>query len=123
MTRLIDADALKEDLFAEFDEIASKSETGEWTLIPIKHIKQIINSRLNNAPAVIINTNDIEYKAYCKGLEDGRKIARRLKGEWIVVHDEKYGDNVKCPFCGKEIAGTDLNFCCKCGAELKGGAK
>jgi hypothetical protein len=46
----------------------------------------------------------------------------RAQGEWIIVKDEKYGDNVKCPFCGKELAGTDLNFCCKCGAKMKGGA-
>lgn len=45
------------------------------------------------------------------------------KGEWIIVKDEKWGDNVKCPFCGKELAGTDLNFCCKCGAHLVGSEK
>ena len=45
----------------------------------------------------------------------------RPQGEWIIVKDEKYGDNVKCPFCGKELAGTDLNFCCKCGADMRGG--
>lgn len=42
----------------------------------------------------------------------------RPQGEWIIVKDEKYGDNVKCPFCGKELAGTDLNFCVKCGAKM-----
>lgn len=43
----------------------------------------------------------------------------RPQGEWIIVKDEKWGDNVKCPFCGKELAGTDLNFCCKCGADMR----
>ena len=43
----------------------------------------------------------------------------RPSGEWIIVKDKKYGDNFKCPFCGKELAGTDLNFCCKCGAKLR----
>lgn len=47
----------------------------------------------------------------------------RPQGEWIIVKDEKYGDNVRCPFCGKELAGTDLNFCCKCGAKLIGSEK
>ena len=37
---LIDANALKQ----EFDIIASKSATGEWQFIPIRHIKQIIDS-------------------------------------------------------------------------------
>ena len=50
------------------------------------------------------------------------KQNERPKGEWITVTD-KYGDNVKCPFCGKEIAGTDLNFCVKCGADMKGGVE
>lgn len=44
-----------------------------------KHILDLID----NAPAVEINTNDIEYKAYCKGLEDGKKIARP-QGEWLL---------------------------------------
>ena len=44
----------------------------------------------------------------------------RPQGKWIIVKDEKYGDNVKCPFCCKELAGTDLNFCVKCGADLRG---
>ncbi len=47
----------------------------------------------------------------------------RPMGEWIIVKDKKWGDNVKCPFCGKELAGTDLNFCCKCGAKLIGSEK
>ena len=51
---------------------------------------------------------------------DKMKATERPQGEWIIVKDEKYGDNVKCPFCGKELAGTDLNFCCKCGAQMKG---
>ena len=50
-------------------------------------------------------------------------IEKRPQGEWIIVKDERYGDNVKCPFCEKELAGTDLNFCCKCGAELTGSEK
>ena len=50
-------------------------------------------------------------------------VTERQQGEWIIVKDEKWGDNVKCPFCGKELAGTDLNFCCKCGAKLTGSEK
>jgi len=50
-----------------------------------------------------------------KELEDNQ----RPKGTWIIVTD-KHGDNVKCPFCNKEVAGTDLNFCVKCGADMRG---
>lgn len=56
-------------------------------------------------------------EAYNKYIKD--EAVDRPKGEWIIVKDEKHGDNVKCPFCGKEIAGTDLNFCVKCGAQMQ----
>lgn len=54
-----------------------------------------------------------------KSPTDAPAIEKRPQGEWIIVKDEKRGDNVKCPFCGKELAGTDLNFCCKCGADMR----
>lgn len=60
--------------------------------------------------------------APCK-LIDNAPTVERPQGEWIIVKDEKWGDNVKCPFCEKELAGTDLNFCCKCGAKLIGSEK
>jgi len=41
----------------------------------------ISQSQIANAPTIEINTNDIEYKAYCKGLEDGKKIARSVDEE------------------------------------------
>ena len=53
------------------------------------------------------------------GYNTAKKLFERPQGEWIIIEDEKWGDNVKCPFCGKELAGTDLNFCCKCGAKLR----
>ena len=56
-------------------------------------------------------------------VEDMAEDMATPEGEWIIVKDEKWGDNVKCPFCGKELVGTDLNFCCKCGAELIGSEK
>lgn len=40
-------------------------------------------------------------------------------GEWIM-HSDKVGLSVECPFCHKEMAGDDLNYCCKCGAKLGG---
>lgn len=63
-------------------------------------------------------------EGYHNGMEIGKTLNPRIKqGEWIIVKDERYGDNVKCPFCEKELAGTDLNFCCKCGAKLTGSEK
>ena len=52
-------------------------------------------------------------------IDNAPTVEERPQGEWIIVKDERYGDNVKCPFCGKELAGTDLNFCCKCGARME----
>ena len=52
----------------------------------------------------------------------GKKIEfekKRAHGKWIIVKDKRRGDYVKCPFCGKEIAGTDLNFCVKCGGDMR----
>lgn len=61
---------------------------------------------------------------YHNGMEIGKTLNPKIKqGEWIIVKDEKWGDNVKCPFCRKELAGTDLNYCCKCGAKLAGSEK
>ena len=41
----------------------------------------------------------------------------RLHGHWIGIKDGSY----ECEFCHHQITGIpqDLNFCCKCGAELK----
>lgn len=54
-------------------------------------------------------------------LKKAEVLFKRPQGEWIIVKDERHGDNVKCPFCGKELAGTDLNYCCKCGADMMKG--
>lgn len=104
------------------------------------------DATVNNAPTVAVNCKDCDgYEAgYSAGLKDaeiprdifpmeivagkcpieaGGDCPLRQQGEWIIVKDERLGDNVKCPFCGKELAGTDLNFCCKCGAKLRKGAE
>lgn len=80
---------------------------------------------ISKVDELIDNAPTVEYpfyaEAYQTGYEEGKND--RPQGEWIIVKDEKYGDNVKCPFCGKELAGTDLNFCVKCGADMRGDAE
>jgi hypothetical protein len=45
----------------------------------------------------------------------------KVRGEWIDrMADKGY---VECPFCHKQITGGDLNFCVKCGADMRGGAE
>ena len=53
----------RSELKKEFDIIASNSATGEWQLIPIKHIKQIID----NAPTA----SDRYYEGYAQGYIHG----------------------------------------------------
>lgn len=77
--RLGDLDELKK----EFDMIASESATGEWQLIPIKHIKQIVD----NAPTVE-EVSIIEFKEplpQVKAQKIIRALDKRPQGEWIPV--------------------------------------
>ena len=93
---LINADKLK----AEFDLIASKSATGEWFSIPIKHIKQIID----NAPSVepVIKCQNCKYR-----IKEWREDKRmKEKGYWV------YG----CKHFGEIMGywgfgGNDNEFC------------
>ena len=74
---------------------------------------------LENAPA--------ELYSYRSGWNTALKRASivirdeiRPHGEWIDHWDNGY---VECPFCHKQITGGDLNFCVKCGADLRGEEK
>lgn len=80
----------------------------------------VFNELIDNAPTVPTFTLEDMQNNWDDGAAHEAAKHDREKGEWIIVKDEKYGDNVKCPFCGKELAGTDLNFCCKCGADMRG---
>lgn len=62
---------------------------------------------------------------YCLDCHDYCNFVRyeaRPQGRWIDrMSDKGY---VECPFCHKQITGGDLNFCVKCGADMrKGGAE
>ena len=130
--RLTDADALMPLFIEKANKMKDRHgvKLGEEWLLNYDDIKDVID----NAPTVITNS---VYEAYCAISDEefehsdsfwittpkGKKInfvKERPQGEWIIVKDEKWGDNVKCPFCEKELAGTDLNFCCKCGADMRG---
>lgn len=68
----------------------------------------------DNAPTVVkIDINDVEYKAYCKGLEDGKKIARP-QGKWIDFSGLFY----ECDQCQFKTV-LSGNFCPKCGARME----
>lgn len=85
----ISRSALKNDLKQYFSD-------GVLDSVSAKLAFNMILRKIDNAPAVEINTNDIEYKAYCKGLEDGKKIAR-LQGEWVRKEEALKIMCEKCP--------------------------
>lgn len=105
--RLGDLDALKEEI----------SSWGMNDYEPSDFIDAI-----DAAPTVEINTNDIEYKAYCKGLADGKKIARP-QGEWIIHNKGEHNEWRECPYCNNHKK-YYARFCDHCGAEMqKGGTE
>lgn len=132
--RLGDLDELK----AEFDLIVSKSATGDWQSIPIKHIKQIID----NFPTAHHPNCDIcedKAKQYSMGFQDGYMTGKaRPKGEWKLVSDINNDIDVVCPFCNErriicyahgysiEEVKSQLqevnnlpNYCENCGADMR----
>lgn len=102
--RLGDLDALKEEIMQEVIE----NRVGVFVA------KRIIKL-IDNAPTVKIDTNDIEYKAYCKDLEDGKKIARP-QGKWVKSKD----GYTRCDQCGSRGSAIKARFCHHCGAEMRG---
>ena len=109
---LISRSALKEDLKQYFSD-------GTLDSVSAKLAFNMVLRKIDNAPTV-------EEKSYAMGYQDGLEDGLdgiRPQGEWIEKTD-KNGLSYVCPFCGKEIAGSDLNYCVKCGANMKkGGAK
>lgn len=101
--RLGDLDALKATINNVVDE---EIEIDEKWAKGLKYSLKIID----NAPTVEINTNDIEYRAYCKGLEDGKKIAKP-QGKWICPNCDFY-DHVEDDYC--QYAGECTIGCREC---------
>lgn len=95
-------------------------------------VKAVPIIAIDNAPTVTPSLNldnltedDVEkfkmiwQRATSKGLLV--TIEERPRGEWIDrMADKGY---VECPFCHKQITGGDLNFCVKCGADMRGEEK
>lgn len=109
--RLIDADALIKWADESVEQYGNRYSTDMLNMFGL--FKEVID----NAPTV-------EQKYYERVIAQiNPVIEARPKGTWIIVKDNKYGNSVKCPFCNKEVAGTDLNFCVKCGADMRGKKK
>ena len=96
--RLIDANALKEELAKCEKEPDYQHEGEDW-----RNGLYIAETIIDNAPTV---------------------TPERLQGEWIDHSDEGY---VECPFCGSATTCEDnieeLHYCYSCGAKLRGEKK
>ena len=77
----------------------------------------VVMSKIDNAPTVE-EVSVIEFKEplpFVKAQKIVKTLSKRPQGEWIKHKNEAY----ECPFCHKQITGTDLNFCVKCGADMR----
>lgn len=103
MTRLIDADKLK-------DEVLKQGTTYICLLI-------------DNAPTVKTTFPNCD-SGYAQGYSDGylKGKEERPQGKWIY-HEEwetEGGCGYECSCCGRTYD-YDMNFCGYCGADMRGG--
>lgn len=102
--RLIDANALKED-------INNLRLFKPW-------VREEIKVHIDNTPTIKTFTLlDIE-ENYKKGLEKGLSEwkTERPKGRWNYIQPGM----AACPFCGARPHEDYKNFCSKCGADMRG---
>lgn len=111
--RLIDADALREDLRRFFPvEVLEGIE-------PKTLFAQIMHD-IDNAPTV--DTTEQEENAYNEGYAHGLET-KRTQGEWICITKSTFPqyqpDEYKCSQCNK-LCHIKYYFCPFCGADMRG---
>jgi hypothetical protein len=107
VARLIDADALKNELSDKY-YITYTHEYGD--AIPVGWIM----SAIDNAPTV--DTTFKEFVAY----ECGQKSVERPTGHWIEHYDTEDGFTwLTCSRCMFKAYEEDYNFCPNCGADMR----
>ena len=129
--RLIDADALKEDLTKWFPQFTLEG------IEPKTLFAQIMRD-IDNAPTVETDIEAVAKDAYEHGYTDGWKerygeLDERPQGEWIEkVETKQLGHGwlttheIVCSNCGKDAewldGGSQLlsKFCPNCGADMRG---
>jgi len=115
MTRLIDAEALK-------DTVMSKSDGMEdlWDTAGVLNM-------INNAPTVCVDLSEYSDKLWKEAYERGKN--ERSKGEWKEWFDERWGGTtIYCPYCHEDALENNKeglyrqvksNFCPNCGADMR----
>ena len=124
MTRLIDADKLKEKM----SKYIVKTNHDGITLTSLQKANNeaILDciSFIDNAPTVETFTKDEYEGAYLRGYVDSAKANERPKGEWILVHPLQPDDNgaYMCSECktGDYYITENTKFCPFCGADMRG---
>ena len=91
-------------------------------ILPLLSLEEriVIESKIDNAQGYEqeVYLDETSLNHYIEGYREARKFFERPHGEWIDrMADKGY---VECPFCHKQITGGDLNFCVKCGADMRG---
>lgn len=101
MTRLIDADALKEQF-------------KDRSLEDFTHLHFI--DAIDNAPTIEYSKNSLDYDY---GFAEGLRRAREKKGSWIDSGYalEEYREWGQCSVCGGGMFQSD--FCPNCGADMR----
>ena len=127
-TRLINSNALKEEINAFYDEHFKG-------LVPndlIEYAKAVDNL-IDNAPTIeqeiyiTGEASNLYIDGYREGMKDYKQLVakveelekeKRPQGEWIKTD----GNSFECPFCHRLFDFGD-NYCGYCGAKMKGGAE
>lgn len=126
--RLIDANALKEDLRQYFTDGVLDGVSARVTF------NQILLD-IDNAPTVNAYTEEQVQEIREEVVKQFIDTSKRQKGEWIIVNQDNEGiHEIKCPFCHYS-KGSDFSsiltvtferfppFCESCGADMRGGAE
>lgn len=117
---LISREALKEALKSNCKPELCHDYNTAWceSCCPHNDFEDLIDNAPTVEPRIEYGTDGQPYKL---SMTNGKEY-ERPQDKWIDrMADKGY---VECSFCHKQITGGDLNFCVKCGADMrKGGAE
>ena len=110
--RLIDADALIDDLMERYCKECDKRKgikNGKWQII----------YEIGEAPCRACEVDDVKAE-----LEEAPTAQERKKGKWIRLDEYPDDESLKCSECGVVledwVMGAFFNYCPNCGADMRG---
>lgn len=123
MTRLIDAEELKNDIS---EKVCDKFVRWDKT-ITVAEFETFIRDVIDNAAAIISckgckNNGNERMCSDCFDYSNFVWYEKRMYGKWEVVHTATGEAKCKCNQCQHYIKiGDDKNFCPNCGADMRKG--